>query len=202
MDWLKKNFFAVASVGLPLLVVGLFLLATAIPKWTVGQPQYDLLFSVNEYNRQDQQLQLVLSSEKGVLTATAHPKHGYGPSNRLYYFDASENIVREIPITIPADIQTELAPVKPEDPDKSRSFTPEETADLRLLEGDTAPDGYVLESESRRSRGLFGELFGLGRNQPKLRVVKNGRVVGISPPANSQSRPYYGTNFIAWVEPS
>src|SRR6478735_3199762 len=41
--FLRDNAFLVAAGLLPVLVVGFFLLATAIPRWTVPPPAYDLI---------------------------------------------------------------------------------------------------------------------------------------------------------------
>ncbi len=47
--FVRDNAFLIAAVALPLVVVGFFLLFTAIPRWTVPPPQHDLLFSTTEY---------------------------------------------------------------------------------------------------------------------------------------------------------
>jgi len=41
--FLRENAFLLAAVLLPLVVIGFFLVATAIPRWVVPAPAYDLL---------------------------------------------------------------------------------------------------------------------------------------------------------------
>ena len=40
----RSSAFLIAAVALPILVVGVFLVASAVPRWTVAPPAYDLLF--------------------------------------------------------------------------------------------------------------------------------------------------------------
>src|SRR5688572_8277943 len=47
---LRDNAFLIGAVSLPVAVVALFLLLTAIPKWRVPPPQYDLLLKTSEYD--------------------------------------------------------------------------------------------------------------------------------------------------------
>jgi hypothetical protein len=50
--FLRDNIFLVAAVSLPLIVVVFFLVSTAIPRWLVPPPAYDLLISANDtYNQ-------------------------------------------------------------------------------------------------------------------------------------------------------
>ena len=44
-SWLRRNAFIVAAVLLPVVVVGLFLIASAAPRWRVPDPQFDLGFA-------------------------------------------------------------------------------------------------------------------------------------------------------------
>ena len=40
--FIRDNAFMVAAIALPVLVAGLFILASAVPRWTVPPPSYDL----------------------------------------------------------------------------------------------------------------------------------------------------------------
>ena len=47
----RDNLVLVAAFALPAVVAALFLLATAIPQWTVPLPQHDLVLRVEDYSQ-------------------------------------------------------------------------------------------------------------------------------------------------------
>jgi hypothetical protein len=66
----RNNAFLAAAVALPVLVVGFFLLATAIPRWTVPPPTYDLVFRVGKpYDQPRPQVSVEFKVEDGRLQA-------------------------------------------------------------------------------------------------------------------------------------
>ena len=67
--FLRDNAFLVAAVSLPLAVVGMFLLLTAIPKWTVAPPRFDLLLQTTEYDRANSPISVELFVRDEALQA-------------------------------------------------------------------------------------------------------------------------------------
>ena len=49
----RDNAFLIAAAALPVLVVALFLLSTAIPRWTVPPPAYDVLLRTSDEDASD-----------------------------------------------------------------------------------------------------------------------------------------------------
>src|SRR3979490_41541 len=98
--FLRDNIFLVAAVSLPLIVVAFFLLATAIPRWTVPLPAYDLLISAYDYNQTSRQMTVEFGVRDGKVEATfrSDPVNNYGQPSRLFVFDHNTMSAREITV--------------------------------------------------------------------------------------------------------
>jgi hypothetical protein len=187
--FLRENAFLVAAVLLPLLVVVLFLAATAVPRWFVAPPAYDLLFRMpGSYDgRARAPLAVEIAVREGRAEATVRrvidPAASPGP--RLFLFDHKTLTARELSIDLPAVAEGD-APV---------TVPIRELAGRRIVAGPKAPDGYGFETGQRRGAGIVGELFGMSRYS-RLSLVKNGRTVPILLPSNEY---WYGVTAVGWV---
>src|SRR5215813_11728655 len=66
----RHNAFLVAAVALPVIVVAFFLLATAIPRWTVPPPAYDLVLRVGKsYEQPRPQVAVEFKVDDGRIVA-------------------------------------------------------------------------------------------------------------------------------------
>ena len=186
--FLRDNAFLLAAVALPLVVVGFFLLFTAVPRWTVAPPQYDLIFSTTEYAPLKPGVLVEFAVADESLQATVRPVVGniHPPRTILWLFDHETSSVREIPVDLP-----ELAASDP-----ARTVTIDALAGRRVLAQPEAPDGYAVRSRNSHSPGIIGELFGIRRYERAISIAKSGRVVSIAPPPPDE---YRTPAFIGWV---
>jgi hypothetical protein len=188
--FLRDNTLLLAAVALPLIVVVFFMLATAIPRWTVPPPAYDLVFRVDGiYDRTGSRVQVAYNERDGRVEATVRPlaENMYLPSPVLFLFDHQTLNVREIRVDLPD--------LEPRDP--PRTLVVEELAGRRVDPQSIAPDGYALSDRGRRAPGLIGDLFGMGRYESNVSLVNGGRVVRLALP--SQYQYVTGVSAIGWI---
>lgn len=192
----RDNTFLVAAVALPLLVVVFFILATAIPRWLVAPPAYDLLIRANDvYNQSNPRVSVDYAVRGGKVTVVVRrmPAGVYAVRSRLFLFDHTAMRVREIPIDLPeADQVPEASPW---------TTTLDALGGRRVIEQTQAPDGYRFENRSERGPGLVGDLFGMNAYGSEGALVKKGRVIPLSLPIafqNVYAPPVYA---VGWLEP-
>ena len=186
--FLRDNAFLAAAVLLPVLVVGFFLLATAIPRWTVPPPAYDLLVKGYKPYSGDYRLKVSydLDVQSGRLRLTVRPlaTEQYQNKPLLFLVDHRTQDVRQLPLTL-----RETPPETPE----TTVFDP--VPGRTLLEGSKAPDGYTLEQRPYHSTGILGDLFGMHSYQYGMVLMNRGRVIPVALPDPYDSPVY----FVAWV---
>ena len=179
--FLRNNVFLVAAVSLPVLVVGFFLLASAIPRWTVPPPAYDLLFRVGKpYGQTPAQMAVEFKVRDGQLETIVRPvpRDRYEQPWSLFVFDHETMNLKEIPFTLPDSLPQDSEP-------QTRSV--DALADRRILAQAKAPDGYELRTDrSRGGPGLVGDLFGMHGYDPSAALVNKGRVISIPLPSGYQ----------------
>jgi len=174
--FLRNNAFLVAAVALPLLVVVFFLLASAIPRWIVAPPAYDLLLRVGKpYREKFPRVGVEFKVRGGQLEASVRPvpRDRYEQPWALFVFDHQTLNLREVRVNLPESL--------PED-GPSQTIVVDALAGRRILEQAKAPDGYELRRD-RRSSGLVGDLFGMRGYDPSVALVNKGRVVAIPLPS-------------------
>ena len=177
-----------AAAALPILVVGFFLLSTAIPKWTVPPPAHDLLLRAYAYDRPPSKVSVDFVVRDARLFATVRPtvENSYPSRASLWLFDHATASLREIAVDVP-----ELAAGDP-----PRTFPVAALDGRRVLAQTTSPDGYELRSRSHNSPGLIGDLFGMGRYKEAISIAKDGRVIPIAlPPPHEHQMP----SLVGWV---
>jgi hypothetical protein len=186
--FLRDNVFLVAAVLLPVVVVGFFLLATAIPQWTVPPPAYDLL--VKGYKPYSGDVRLKVSYDldvrNGRLQLTVRPLATEQYQNKpvLFLIDHRTQDARELPLTL-----------RETPPDAPETTVLDPVAGRTLLDGAKAPDGYTLEARPYHSSGLLGDLFGMHSYQAGMVLMNRGRVLPVALPEPFDSQAY----FVAWV---
>ena len=187
---MRANAFLVAAAALPLAVVGLFLLSTAIPRWTVPPPEYDLLLRANgPYNRTPQRVAVDFSVRNGQVVATVRttPENTYPPPATLFLFDHRTLQTRTILFEIP-NVTESTSPM---------TVPVEALQGWTILDHPSAPDGYTFDSRTQRGPGIVGELFGMNRYDTQASITKDGRVVPIR--TTSTSAYLSGLSVLGWV---
>ena len=181
--------FLIAAVALPILVVGVFLVASAIPRWTVAPPAYDLLFRADGgYNPSGSRLTIVFKVRDGRLDADLQPTlpNTYPAQPSLFIFDHRTLGVTEVRLDLPVQLN---------DGETLRTVRVEPLANRRVLDGTNAPDGYAFDNRYQRGPGIVGEIFGMNRYGSRAAVAKGGRVVPIVIPDPTR----YSIQPIGWL---
>jgi hypothetical protein len=190
-SFLRENAFLVAAVALPGLVVAFFLLATAVPRWTVPPPAYDLLVRVpRPFDAARRRVAVELNVRDGRIEATARglPSDAFSQIPVLFLYDHRSGNVREIPIPLPETMVV----------DETRTISVDAAPGRRVVAETRAPDGYSLESRNSNSTGIVGDVFGMHRYNSGMVLLNRGRVIPIvlPPPYDSQ---YYGMTAVGWI---
>lgn len=191
--FLRDNAFLVAAVSLPLVVVVFFLLSSAIPRWLVPPPAYDLLVRATDaYNQTNPRMTVDFNVRDGKVEATVRPvpANTYGLRSALFLFDHTTMTVREIPIELPDNLV---------EGDPPRTIVVDALAGRQVLAQAKAPDGYQLESRSQRGPGIVGEVFGMHRYDSEASLVNRGRVVPITLPVPYQNQYLSPVYAVGWL---
>jgi len=195
-SFLRENPTIAFGLGLPLLLVVVFLLVSGIPALLVDPPQYDVLYATEYYNYQngvqisvvDQKVQVVY---QGTEQANRRP--------RLWRYNPKTGAVKEIAIIIPSGlIQAGQTQQAPEEVLKTTVLSVPDLKGLKVDSSSIAPDGYEFRLGSTRYSGnIFGELFYSSRYRHEAVLTKNGRSIRLP---NAVDR-YYSSNthFVGWV---
>lgn len=201
-SWLQRNAFLAAAAALPLIIVVLFLAATAIPASLVADPRYDVLLALGDQAIGPNEIGLEFAVLDGRVTATATRGSGrrYPTHQSLQRFDVSTGALEEIAVAIPDPVREKLQNAvisAGEDPPSARFSVPG-LSGLELNPQRVAPDGYQFFQDHSGRHGLFGELFGIGGSRYRLGVSKSGRRV-LADPGENRYR-YADATFLAWLE--
>jgi hypothetical protein len=187
--FVRQNAFLVAAVSLPVVVVVFFVLAAAVPRWTVPPPAYDLVLRGNSYDQPVQRVMVEFDVRDGRVQATVRvvPANMYPSRATLFLFDHRTMKVSRIAVEVP-DMKEGEPP---------RTFVVPALAKLRVLATATAPDGYELKFRSRGGTGIVGDLFGMGHYDRNVSLVNRGRVVSVALPPPYE---YYSpVSALGWV---
>lgn len=197
--FLRDNIVLVAAFALPALVAVLFVLATAIPQWTVSPPQHDLVLRVEQYAQPQPEVAVEFMVRDGRLEAIVRPvPRPENPAMGIPYvqrwtlllFDHEAMQVREVPVDLPRTVP----------PGDTRTVVVEALAGRRVTSDTVAPDGYrVTNLSTGGGGGIVGELFGMDRRYRRgIAVGKDGRTIRLELPA--PHRDTYGVIApIGWI---
>jgi hypothetical protein len=187
--FVRQNAFLVAAVALPLVVVVFFLLAAAIPRWTVPPPAYDLVLRGTSYDQPAPRVSLEFDVRDGRVQATVRvaAPNTYPSRATLFLFDHETLKVTRIQVDVPD--------MKESDP--PRTFVVPILAKRRVIATTTAPDGYELKTSSGGGTGIVGDLFGMRRYDRGVSLANRGRVLSLAlPPPFEYYSPVYA---LGWV---
>jgi len=193
--FLRDNAFLVAAVALPAVVVVLFLLATAIPRWTVPGPAYDFLICAGgPYDQTQPRVAVDFAVRDGHVEATVRPlnaiAYAYPQLTSLFLVEHDTLNTRELTFEMPKDLK---------EGDPPRTIPIEMPRNRRVVPGSKMPDGYELSTRSQRGGGLVGDIFGMNRYEQDPILINRGRVVSITLP--SPYRYQSPVSAIGWLEP-
>jgi|CXWL01.1.fsa_nt_gi hypothetical protein len=195
MSFVKENPALAAGIGLPVLLVIFFTLATLIPKWTVAPPEYDVVFTVQDYQCIGGEAKVNFDYAGGKIKAKySYPKkeNNYVNCNdnqHLYRFNAKNMVSREITFELPA---------KKEGISDWQQFEVVELQNLKIDNNPIAPDGYKFSGkDGYYSGGIFP--FGGYHSYNGMSISKNGRAIDLSPINRERYYSYNNINFLGWV---
>ncbi|NND68249.1 MAG: hypothetical protein HKN19_11735 [Halioglobus sp.] len=196
--FLRENPTVAFGLGLPLLLVVVFLLISGIPALIVDSPKYDVIYATEYYNLQEGvQIAVVGGQVQVTYRGTARADQLQVP--RLWRYYAATGAVQEIAITLPPNLPTYAS--GSEQAADTLIAVPIEVIDLQGLTVDSssiAPDGYEFSTDDDRYSGnVFGGLFYSSRYRQHAAMTKDGRRVRL--PNTDNWRYGHQTRFIGWV---
>jgi len=196
--FLRENPTIAFGLGLPLLLVVVFLLISGIPTLLVTPPQYDVLYATEYYNYKSG---VQISVVKQKLQVNYHGGVEDSRKPRLWRFNPKTGAVKEISIVLPAGLTAAVkTPSTPKKVSKTTLINMPDLEGLMIDSSSIAPDGYEFSVGSNRySSNVFGGLFYSSRYRHEAVLTKKGRSIRLP---NAVGR-YYSSNtrFIGWVVP-
>jgi hypothetical protein len=195
-SFLRENPTIAFGLGLPLLLVLVFLLISGIPSLLVDPPQHDVLYATEYYNYQEG-VQISVVEQKVQVSYRGIEQGGQIP--RLWRYYSTTGAVQEIAIILPPSLTSLNA--KSAEPGDFLVTTPIEVPDLEGLVVDSAsiaPDGYEFSTGNDRYSGnVFRGLFYSSRYRHEATLAKDGRSIRLP----NADYLYYGRNtrFVGWV---
>ena len=196
--FIQENPTIAYGLGLPLLLVVIFLIVSGLPQILVAKPQYELLYATGIYSNPNV-VQITVVEQKvqviyqGVAYGNERP--------RLWRYNPQSGGVQEIAIILPpSPVWSGNGSAATVQPPKTTVIDVPDLASLRIDSSSVAPDGYEFSAaDNRYSRNIFGGLFYSRRYNHEAVLTKNGRSVRLP---NSNDRYYNrNTQFIGWVLP-
>ena len=197
-SFIRENPTIAYGLGLPLLLVVIFLIVSGLPRLLVAKPQYELLYAT-EYQNYQHVVQIIVVEQK---VQVIYQGAAYGNERpRLWRYNPQTGGVQEIAIILPP------SPISSVNRSDSAPQTPKTTvidvpdlAGLRINSSSVAPDGYEFSAaDNRYSRNIFGGLFYSQRYNHEAVLRKSGRSIRLP---NSNDRYYSrNTHFVGWVLP-
>ena len=196
--FLRENPTIAFGLGLPLVLVVVFLLISGIPALLVDPPQYEVLYATEYYNY-GSGVQISVIDRKVKVIYQGSYQGAQRP--RIWRFNPDTGAVKEIAFVLPPG----LAPPPPggATPEALSQITPIEVPDLEGLTIDSssiAPDGYAFNTgQNNYSGDVFTGLFYSARYRNETVITKKGRSIRLP---NFDGNYYgYNTHFIGWVIP-
>ena len=193
-SFLKDNYVLVVGITLPVVLVVVFFLALVVPSRMAPPPQYDFLFTLDEYQTSAPvavgvRYDVYKDRLRAPLFVPTQPGNRAVP--RLFVYEVNRQTLREIVVDLP---------VVPEDMPADKRLRIDEVADLQLDPRLKAPDGYEFQhSRYSGGGGLFTELFVGGRSRYEPALVRDGASVRLELPTGRYN--YYNAQFLGWVIP-
>lgn len=195
-SFVRENPTIAFGLGLPLLLVVVFLLVSGIPTLLVAPPQYDVLYATEYYNYPNG-VQISVVNQKIQVTYQGYAQGNQRP--RLWRYSPKTGAVKEISIMLPPDLG--FAGENPATPQDLSKITPIEVPDVAGLTIDSssvAPDGYEFSAGPNGHSGdVFTGLFYSSRYSKEAVLTKQGRSIRLPNTVGSYYSNY--THFIGWI---
>jgi len=193
--FLRENPTIAFGLGLPILLVLVFLLVSGLPALMVDPPKYDVLYSTGYYDYQNG-IQISVVNKKVEVVYQGIARVGQKP--RIWRYNPKTGAVTEIAIILPAGLP--MAGRTPPTKEELTQSTVINVPDLEGLTVDSAsisPDGYEFSAGGGYSRNVFGGLFYPSSYRYEAVLTKDGRSIRLP----NVTGAYYGSNtrFIGWV---
>lgn len=195
-SFLRENPTIAFGLGLPLLLVVVFLLVSGIPALLVDPPRYDVLYATEYESYPGSGLQISVVEGK-VRVVYQGNTQGYQRPH-VWRYSPVNGGVKEIPILLPAG----LAPpgTRSASPETAAVITPIEVPELAGLTVDSSsvsPDGYEFHvGRDGYSGDVFTGLFYPSRYRNEAVLTKQGRSFRLPNMGNAY---YSNKHFIGWV---
>ena len=194
--FLRENPTIAFGLGLPLLLVLVFLLISGIPSLLVDPPQHDVIYATEYYNYQSG-VQISVVDRKVQVVYQGSVLNAQKP--RIWRYDAKTGAVREIAYLLPPGLTPPgKHPVTPEDVSKTTLIDVPDLDGVTIDSASIAPDGYEFRAGGDYyGRNLFDGLFYSSRYRNEAVLMKKGRSIRLP---NAAGQYYTGnTRFIGWV---
>lgn len=202
-SFFRENPTIAFGLGLPLLLVVVFLLISGIPALLVEPPQYDVVYATDYYNYPNGvQISVVDQKIQVVFQGGAQ---GY-QTPRLWRYNPKTGAVKEIAIMLPPGLtppgQNLATPVQNiATPGEVAKLTPIDVPDLAGVTIDSssiAPDGYEFSAGPNGYAGdMFTGMMYSSRYRNEAVLTKKGRSIRLPNASNMNYSNY--TRFIGWV---
>jgi hypothetical protein len=191
--FLRTHAFLVAAIALPIVVAGLFIVASLIPQWTVPPPAYDLVLRAERPYQSPQPAVLAdfVIRDNHVEAVVRKAPDTYSLRWSLFVFDHETGKIREIPVKLPESV--------PEG--ESRTIPIDELAGVTVRADATAPDGYEMTFRTGGRDGLVGDLFGMNGYRQSVVLSNRGRIVPLVLPPPYQTPYGSSVQAVGWVDP-
>ncbi len=200
-QFIKENPTLAFGLGLPILLVVIFLVAAGLPNLTAIPPKYDVVFTNNQYDSGEGFRVKVVG---GKLNVTFVGECSYCNTLEIYRYNAAAGTVKRITVDAPPESrspkETEYNQAR-HDALRGRVLPVEvpELKDVKLDDNNPAPDGYVFsQGEGYSSSGILPSLFFSRSSSNYEPVLRNGTYRMRLP--IERGTYYYNARFIGWVK--
>lgn len=198
-NFIRDNPTIAFGLGLPVILVLLFLAISGIPTLLVAPAQYDVVYATNYnyYNNAQNAFQIAVVGDRVQVSYIGNTQPYQQP--RLWRFNPKTGAVKEIAIMLPPGLAPSTG--RPPEPGEQPAVTPITVPDLAALKVDSssiAPDGYRFSTGADGYSGRpFTGLFYSSRYGYQAELIKDGRSFRLP----NTDGAYYGNavRFIGWV---
>jgi hypothetical protein len=194
--FLRENPTITFGLGLPILLVVVFLLISGIPSLLVAPPQYDVLYATEYYNYPNG-VQITIVNQKVQVSYQGNLISYQNP--HLWRFNPKTGAIKEVTITLPPGLTPAgQGAATPATAAKITPISVPDVADLIVDTSSIAPDGYEFSAGTIGYSGdEFSGLFFSPRYRKEAVLTKKGRSIRLPNAGNMYNSNY--TRFIGWV---
>jgi hypothetical protein len=196
-QFLKENPTLAFGLGLPVLLVIVFVVGAGLPNLFATPPKYDVVFATNYYDNPAEGFRIHVTNGKATVNFTGN---SYCNTPQLYRYNVAAGSVKRIDIQVPQGVCSSNYNADAQK-DKSRvvAISVPELEALKLDDSNPAPDGYQFsQGDGYYNSGILPSLFfsrSYSYNEPVLRKGS----YRVRMPLENNSYGYYNTHFIGWV---